>query len=63
MLSNPRIRAALADALDAPSDDNLWRKYVQACDELGIEPIPRERARALMHEWMATVESSRQVKH
>ena len=36
---------------DAPDPDVVYRNSVETCRRVSIEPVPRERARALIAEW------------
>jgi len=37
--------------LPDPRDDQLYRRYVESCRQLCVEPVSGERARELLAEW------------
>ncbi len=47
--------------LDPPDADTVYRNYLRTCRRLGVEPVPRERARKLIQEWADTIAASRSV--
>jgi hypothetical protein len=40
-----------APEFDPPDADRVYRNYVETCRRLGIEPVLRGQAQALMAEW------------
>ena len=38
-------------ARNPPDPDRVYRRHLERCQRLGIEPVPRDRAHALMAEW------------
>ena len=41
-------------AFDSPDADRVYANYLETCRRLGVEPVLRERAAELIHEWAAT---------
>lgn len=46
---------------DPPDPDRVYRNHLETCRHLGVEPVPRERARKLIQEWTDTIAPSRSV--
>ena len=40
---------------DPPDLDRVYRRYLDRCRSLGIEPVVRDRARDLIEEWNAAI--------
>lgn len=41
--------------IDAPDAESVYRNHVETCRRLGVEPVPRERARDLIAEWSGAI--------
>lgn len=41
--------------LDQPDPDRIYRNYLETYRGIGVEPVPRERARKLIQEWTDTI--------
>jgi hypothetical protein len=39
------------DEVVPPNPNRVYRNYLVSCRQLGIEPVPRDRAGELMQEW------------
>ena len=49
-------------ALNPPPDaDTVYRKYLDRCRRLGVEPVARDHAHKLIAEWSDTIAASRPV--
>ena len=44
---------------DPPNEDVVYARYLETCKRLGVEPMPRDRATALMAEWSAVLATHR----
>src|SRR5437588_4208041 len=44
-----------APEFDPPDPEGVYRNYVATCRRLGVEPVPRLRAQALLVEWSAAL--------
>jgi len=40
-----------ADALDLRDEEEFYRRYLEACRRLGVEPVSRQHALGLVHAW------------
>jgi hypothetical protein len=38
-----------------PDPDRVYRRHLERCRRLGIEPVPRDRAHDLIAEWNDTI--------
>jgi len=50
-----------APEFDPPDADALYAGYLETCRRLGVEPVPRHRARDLMNEWSESIAAGRSV--
>jgi len=41
----------MLDPAAAPDPERVYLEYVESCQRLGIEALPRERALVLIKEW------------
>ena len=48
-----------APALNLPDADSVYHNYLEMCRCGGVEPMPRERAKAPMAEWGAAIAAGR----
>jgi len=44
-----------APEFDPPDADVVYANYCETCRRLGVEPVPGERANALIEEWSETI--------
>lgn len=44
-----------APAFDPPDAERVYRNYVETYRRIGVEPVPRDRAQALMVGWSAVL--------
>jgi hypothetical protein len=47
------------DLADAPDPDLVYRNYLETCKLLGIAPVPRDHAKALIVEWTGALAAAR----
>ena len=48
-------------ARDPPDPDRVYRRYLERCRRLGIDPVLRDRAHDLIAEWNHAIAASRTV--
>jgi hypothetical protein len=54
-----RYHCAMFYGIDPPDPDLVYRNYLETCKLLGIEPVPRDHAQALMVEWTGALAAAR----
>ena len=47
----------------SPEMARVYRNYLLTCRRLGVAPVPRERAHALVAKWSATLEAIKAIEH
>jgi hypothetical protein len=50
-----------APAFDPPDADVVYARYLDTCRRLGVQPVPRDRARGLIAEWSDAIASGQSV--
>lgn len=50
-----------AAPFDPPAAGAVYAPYLETCRRLGVKPVPRERAQALIREWTDAIAAGRSV--